>query len=544
MPAASRFRPGLLLSLALAALLLWMARGLVLPGGAEAPGRPSGAEEAERPAAVELGEGPAAGRRTEAGGGDEEEAARSGSGDPGEALAGGSILLPDGRPAARALVWTGDNPGVEGGRSTLAGADGSWSLRLAPGRHRLGARARGTGTARLEILIPGDASTFLVPDLRLPPGGRIRGTVHGGPGPLPPGLLVRAERSDGRLFRLDGAAGDPGWGLAEAPVDRESGAFLLEGLDPVPHDVRLLLTGMPLHRPEPEVYREVLPGGPPLEFRIVPRHPVRGVVRDGWTGEPVSSFDLNAFHFEDPEGRFEYPGNPAETALVFEAPSYEEQALPNPVREDGGPVEGLEILLVPKARTGSLVLAPKRPDGSAVAAFRVLGRAPDGAPWQAEAAEPGLLRVPRLQAGRHHLRLRAPGHADAVLEAEIPPGGEARAEPVLQPAGSVELRARNRHGRVPRMVQVRILAPDGEKGPAWSFRYRRLQGTIATSTEAHAEAGDPAPAVLLASADGFLEGLPPGRWRLEIHWQGGGRSLVPFEVPEQGAGLLEIRQEP
>ncbi len=544
MPAASRFRPGLLLSLALAALLLWMARGLVLSGGVEAPARPSGAEEAERPAAVELGEGPAAGRRTEAGGGSEEAEAHRGNGRQPEVRAEGSVLLPDGRPAARALVWTGRDPGVEGGRSTLAGADGSWSLRLAPGRQVLGARARGTGTARVEILVPGDVSSFLVPDLRLPPGGRIRGAVHAGAGPLPAGLLVRAERSDGRLFRLEGLAGDPGWGMAEAPVDRESGEFLLEGLDPVPHEVRLLLTGMPLHRSEPEVHREVLPGGPPLEFRIVPRHPVRGVVRDGLTGEPVTSFDLNAFHFEDPEGRFEYPGNPAETALVFEAPSYEEQALPNPVREEGGPVEGLEVLLVPKAGTGSLVLAPKRTDGSAVPVFRVLGRAPDGASWQAEAAAPGLLRVPRLPAGRHHLRLRAPGHTDAVLDVDIPPGGEARAEPVLRPAGAVELRARNRYGRVPRMVQVRVLAPDSEEGPAWSFRYRSLQGTIATSTEARVEAGDPAPAILLVSADGFLEGLPPGTWRFEIRWQGGGTSLVPFEVPEQGAGLLEIRQEP
>lgn len=139
----------------------------------------------------------------------------------------GSVLRPDGSPAARALVLA---TGVEAGWGPDAstGADGAFVLGpLVPGRYVL--RAMDGQSADSEPLEASAGEEGVVLRLRL--GGSLRGTVRDG-------ATDRASEASLAYARV---GGDGSWFLGET---KEDGSFLLERLLPGTYDLAARASGM------------------------------------------------------------------------------------------------------------------------------------------------------------------------------------------------------------------------------------------------------------------------------------------------------------
>jgi hypothetical protein len=426
-------------------------------------------------------------------------------------IVSGTVLDADGRPSSGALVWVGDLP-QQGGWCKLSDENGRYEVRLRPGTHGVHARGHGTGTGSVEVVVPKSGAPVPAPDLRIPAGGVIRGTVLDRDGKPLPWFRVKCWSEadewmeflhEGRRFVLDG----------DDVLTDAKGEFALRGLSDGPHLVRPDLLMLPGWKADPPEAKGVKPGGEPLVFRAGGAARFRGLVVDGATGSPLASFAVAGHVLDAADGRFAVEVG-EEPEVEVSAPGYE--AAKVPLKDPAGADGERRVALARSAESGMLTLLVSGEGGETIEGLFVQLLTPDFRSWVRTYPAPAKeFPFGRAPAGDLTIFVRAEGWTPATLTATVPRDGEARPETKLKRCGSARVRILDAAGNVLRYPKRAVLRDAEGKGPPVRWIYMRPQGTLMAITEMQWTGDADGTDLNLVEADGRLTGLLPGTYRLE-----------------------------
>jgi RNA polymerase sigma-70 factor (ECF subfamily) len=453
----------------------------------------------------------------------------------------GRVVDAAGNAVGHAAVWIDVAfPGHGSVRAVSAG-DGSYELPAAAGPHVVMARAPHTATSRAEVTLAAGASEAAVPDLVLTEGATIRGRVLDANGRPAATVRVKGFATGGTTEVIDTVFEGKALHFAMDDVVTDAdGNFVLSGLEAgVPHKVWLETYMTPDFKGEPEQVTGAMPGGPPLEFRYVPRNALRGIVLDARTKEPLPRFWVNGLLVRSDEGRFTVPAGVG-GKVVVRARGYLEEAQDNPASQEGDRAPTLVFRMALDPDAGTLAFAVRDEAGNPVRDFHVQASGPGFSVDDDDlSATGGEARLSGLAAGEYRGHVTAPGYGLADLTATVPKAGEARVEVVLARSSPVHLRVLDARGNVARWAKVSIADAKGA-GPTWRFRFDRMQGTAFGLTDMTWYAATPPAEANLSEAEGRIEGLPAGRYVLHAAQDGVAKD-VPFEVVAGKETTLEVK---
>lgn len=444
-------------------------------------------------------------------------------------------------PVPQAAVWI-ESPPTRQTVTAVTDASGRYQLHIhaddprSPASYRVVARGPRGGVGSREFLLEEETVEHRVDDVVLEERGRIVGHVVDPLGQGIEGVRVRAYDETGVIVEMFEAGRRVQIGTDDVLTDAE-GRFVLVGLRPHPHWVRVDLLLAPGQRVEPEELRGVHPDAAPLRLTLWPRARIGGRIVDTHKGEPVRRFRLNGVRHQDVEGRFEI-GLPAEGRLQVTARGYVTRIVADLQLREGDALPDLHIGLEPDPDVGSLVIAARDLEGAVVGGIGVHGTGPDFVPWRQTGA-PGdtEVRIAGLKPGRHTFWVSGEGWATVKAAAEIELAKTHRLLLTLERGGAIALSVVDATDAVARDVGLEVLDETGAP-VLFHFVYRRPRGTLVRVLDAYGPDRQQ-----LVAAEGRLEGMAAGRYTLRLYPPGHAAEHRDFVVtiPIDGEKPLRLR---
>lgn len=423
----------------------------------------------------------------------------------------GKLLDVDGTPSIGAAVWIEVDGTEPGSVESFAVSDAHAGFRFATPAEGITFHAWSATSSELVHPVrferAGEARDL--GELRLSAGGVIRGRVLGVDGRGARNVTLQARARQGSLWTVASAGHPLVVGFREARTD-DDGAFVLRGLRRVAHEV--LLTDDSSTPCVDGARREaVFPDGEELVFAARADGALRATVIDEPSGERISRFRVNDERdFESSDGRLELEVC-CERGVTIQADGH----WPTFVQGDelrallGDEHATIALQRLPKL--GSLRITAKDPAGDPVPAPRVAEWA-YAFDWMVQAsAGPGVVLVSQLFYGARDFYVDAPGYTLARLKLRIQKDDEVQSEVVLERSNRVRVRVLDALGLPAHGFALEV---DGERRKERDFAWLRSGPHWAATDTARtnsAETFTPEP------ADGWLAGLPVGRYTLLVH---------------------------
>lgn len=459
----------------------------------------------------------------------------------------GRVVDVEGQPFGGVSVWA-DGPDPQFmGPSTLSDAHGNYRLEVAPGPNTLRAKTQGSRTTGEAFEVPAGLRRAHGPTLVVEEARTLEGIVVDSRGVGVPGIPVNGHSMENGPFSTMVGGQRMTWG-GDATATDAGGRFVLRGLEDEAHVVSLALAYRPGWSTEKGTFTDVYPGGDPLRFELRMADRVDVELFDAQSAAPVTRaiFDgvwmleesgsrakVSGVHMWSDTGKYSIR---AEGSFSVSAREYEGVDVELVGLEDTGP---LRVGLTPKELAAYLTLRVRTAAGEPVFGLRAEGWTSGSKSWEDRedgVAPPGELRIGGLDAGTHRIRLSGLGMVTRDVVAEVDERGHGFEEVLVESGWPVPIRFVDGGGRTAKGVELRVTHESGST-PAFGWRYRRPQGITITMD---LEQGSTGSTVVLKEADGALEGLVAGQYRIETRWGTGPWRTHSIEVGEMSSTPLRL----
>ncbi|MCI0652550.1 MAG: carboxypeptidase-like regulatory domain-containing protein [Planctomycetes bacterium] len=431
----------------------------------------------------------------------------------------GLVIDEEGSPVAGAVVWADDE--VPMSNAVVTDDDGSYVLRLPPGRHEIRACSVNRPVASIAAVVTDDNVQSRARPIVLEVGGTIHGVIRDRDGKpvsrvrfhcyVPERARMAMPRGTGALYIND-----------YHTKSNEQGEFSFGGLGDAEYRVEPVLYMSPDYATTPERYTDVRPGGPRIEFLFHPAAEVEGLVLDDATGQAIEEFEVNWREVKSQDGRFRRAIRAGEEVEVnIYARGYLEQTKTVSTATLADSERPLEFRLVRDDGAATLVITITGESEQPIADVAVQGSAWDHRIWKQDAKlGSSPIEIQNIIAGKHDVMIWAPSHELVYRQVDLEIGSRHELEVQLRRGGPVNLQILSRDKTVVDFARFGVATVE-KKDIAWRF-----QGDDGDSM-IHFGIGKE-PGSRSGTGSGVITGLPAGDFLLLIHPPGG---EPPFEFP-------------
>lgn len=436
----------------------------------------------------------------------------------------GKLVDVDGTPAIGIAVWIEVDGSESGSVESFAVSDARASFRFATRANAITFHAWSATSSELVQPVrferAGEARDL--GELRLAAGGVIRGRVLGVDGRGARDVSVQARAQQGSLWTVTSAGHPLVVGFRESRTEAD-GSFALRGLRRVAHEV--LLTDDSATLCLDSARREaIFPDGEELVFASRTDGRLRAIVIDEESGEPLPRFKVDEEReFESSDGRIELDVC-SERGFSIQADGHWQTFVQGDELRALLGDEHATIALMRIPKLGSLRVSAKDAAGEPVPAPRVAEWPYTFERTAQASAGPGVVRATQLYYGSRDFYIDAPGYSLAIQKLRIGKDDDTRTEVVLERSSRVRVRVLDALGLPAHGFALEV---DGERRKERDYAWLSADLHGAATGTSRTNAGE---TIMPDPADGWIAGLPIGKYTLLVHVGPDDVREFPFEV--------------